>query len=196
MTKCEARAHGAPRPPIRRLAARVARFRDAAVGLTRLARKARQSSATSIRSSRAPLLGDAVSYTMSGGAAVRRRLSDNAAMDRNVDAVSLSDKLESCLADHAVTFRVLPLSATETALTTKWLVHKYAVEGVDSDSRSLSTCGPKPTIKIAGSWRKTHAASAPLHSLRQQALGVLAGSACLLGANGRIDSDGQDFLAT
>ena len=30
-------------------------------------------------------------------------------------------------------FRVLPLSPTETQLTTKWLVHKDAVEGVDYD---------------------------------------------------------------
>ena len=35
------------------------------------------------------------------------------------------------LGDHAVTFRVLPISATETAVTTKWLVHRDAVEGVD-----------------------------------------------------------------
>jgi glycine betaine catabolism A len=41
------------------------------------------------------------------------------------------------LSDHAVTFRVLPLSATETALTTKWLVHKDAVEGVDYDLEQL-----------------------------------------------------------
>jgi len=35
------------------------------------------------------------------------------------------------LRDHATTFRVLPISAEETAVTTKWLVHKDAVEGVD-----------------------------------------------------------------
>jgi Rieske 2Fe-2S family protein len=37
-----------------------------------------------------------------------------------------------------VTFRVLPISATETALTTKWLVHKDAVEGVDYDLAELT----------------------------------------------------------
>ena len=40
-------------------------------------------------------------------------------------------------ADHAVPFRVSPLSATETALTTKRLVHKDAVEGVDYDLKEL-----------------------------------------------------------
>ncbi|TGW07393.1 Rieske (2Fe-2S) protein, partial [Mesorhizobium sp. M2D.F.Ca.ET.145.01.1.1] len=42
------------------------------------------------------------------------------------------------LVDHAVTFRVLPVSATETAVTTKWLVHKDAVEGVDYDLAELT----------------------------------------------------------
>ena len=41
------------------------------------------------------------------------------------------------LADHAVTFRVFPISATETALTTKWLVHRDAVEGIDYDLKEL-----------------------------------------------------------
>jgi len=41
------------------------------------------------------------------------------------------------LGDHAVTFRVLPISAEETAVTTKWLVHKDAVEGVDYDLQNL-----------------------------------------------------------
>ena len=37
-----------------------------------------------------------------------------------------------------MTFRVLPLSATETQVTTKWLVHKDAVEGVDYDVDELT----------------------------------------------------------
>ena len=41
------------------------------------------------------------------------------------------------LIDHATTFRVLPISANETALTTKWLVHKDAVEGEDYDVKEL-----------------------------------------------------------
>src|SRR5258706_2346494 len=42
------------------------------------------------------------------------------------------------LGDHACSFRVLPLSPTETQLTTKWLVHKDAVEGVDYDLDQLT----------------------------------------------------------
>lgn len=39
--------------------------------------------------------------------------------------------------DHAIVFRVLPISAQQTLVTTKWLVHKDAVEGVDYDPERL-----------------------------------------------------------
>jgi len=42
------------------------------------------------------------------------------------------------MGDHASSFRMLPISATETELTTKWLVHKDAVEGVDYDVKTLT----------------------------------------------------------
>ena len=41
-------------------------------------------------------------------------------------------------ADHALSFRCLPISATETQLTTKWLVPKDAVEGRDYDLKTLT----------------------------------------------------------
>lgn len=85
------------------------------------------------RATRAPLLRDAVSFTMSGKRAVKKNLSDG------VTAEGIGSLLiyhypttwNHVLGDHAVTFRVLPVSATETAVTTKWLVQKDAVEGVD-----------------------------------------------------------------
>jgi Rieske 2Fe-2S family protein len=85
------------------------------------------------RATRAPLLRNAVSYTMSGKPAVQRNLSDQVNADR-IGALMLYHYPTSwnhVLIDHAVTFRVIPLSPTETAVTTKWLVHKDAVEGVD-----------------------------------------------------------------
>ena len=39
--------------------------------------------------------------------------------------------------DHAIVFRVLPVSAQKTMVTTKWLVRKDAVEGVDYDPARL-----------------------------------------------------------
>ncbi len=40
--------------------------------------------------------------------------------------------------DHVIVFRVLPISAQKTLVTTKWLVHKDAVEGQDYDPKRLS----------------------------------------------------------
>lgn len=82
---------------------------------------------------RVPLIEGAVSYTMSGGAAVARPLND-AVTTPAIGSLLLfhyPSTWNHVLGDHAVTFRVMPLSATETAVTTKWLVHKDAVEGVD-----------------------------------------------------------------
>jgi Phenylpropionate dioxygenase and related ring-hydroxylating dioxygenases, large terminal subunit len=90
------------------------------------------------RVTRAPLLRDAVSYTMTGRPAVKRRLSDR--VSERIGTLMLyhyPTTWNHILGDHAVTFRVLPLSATETAVTTKWLVHKDAVEGVDYDLKEL-----------------------------------------------------------
>jgi glycine betaine catabolism A len=91
------------------------------------------------RATRSQLLGDAVSYTMSGRPAVARNLSDDVSAER-IGALLLfhfPTTWNHVLIDHAVSFRLLPISATETALTTKWLVHKDAVEGVDYDLNEL-----------------------------------------------------------
>ena len=85
------------------------------------------------RTTRVPLLREAISYTMSGRKAVQMRLSDNVNMDRigSLLLYHYPTTWNHVLSDHALTFRVMPLSATETAVTTKWLVHKDAVEGID-----------------------------------------------------------------
>lgn len=92
------------------------------------------------RATRAPLLGDAVSYTTTGKRAVARNLSDDVATNRigTLLLYHYPTTWNHVLGDHAVTFRVLPISATETAVTTKWLVHKDAVEGVDYDLETLT----------------------------------------------------------
>ena len=85
------------------------------------------------RATRAPLLRDAVSYTMTGKPAVKRNLCDAVSTDRigTLMLYHYPTTWNHVLIDHATTFRVIPISATETAVTTKWLVHKDAVEGVD-----------------------------------------------------------------
>jgi glycine betaine catabolism A len=93
-----------------------------------------------VRIMRTPLIGDAVSYTMDGKPAVRRPLSD-AVIDPNVGALLMFNYPSTwnhVLGDHAISFRVLPLGPTETQLTTKWLVHADAVEGLDYDLGRLT----------------------------------------------------------
>lgn len=91
------------------------------------------------RIARTPLLRDAVSFTMSGKPAVKKNLSDSVSASKigSLLLYHYPTTWNHVLIDHAVTFRVLPLSATETAVTTKWLVHKDAVEGVDYDLAEL-----------------------------------------------------------
>ncbi len=91
------------------------------------------------RATRAPLLRDAVSYTMNGQRAVKRNLSDAVTADRigTLLLYHYPTTWNHVLGDSATTFRVLPLSATETMVTTRWLVHKDAVEGVDYDLQTL-----------------------------------------------------------
>ncbi len=92
------------------------------------------------RVARLPLVGDAVSYTMDGTAAVAKPLS------RDVQEPSIGSMVlfhypstwNHVLGDHAVTFRVLPIGPRETQVTTKWLVNKDAVEGVDFDLKRLT----------------------------------------------------------
>ena len=85
------------------------------------------------RNARMPLVEGAVSYTMSGRAAVARPLTDGIT-EPDIGAMLMfhyPTTWNHVLGDHAVTFRVLPIDATHTAVTTKWLVHKDAREGVD-----------------------------------------------------------------
>jgi glycine betaine monooxygenase A len=89
---------------------------------------------------RMALIDDAVSYTMDGKAAVRRPLSDSVT-DADVGSLLMfhfPSTWNHVLADHAISFRVLPLGPTETQLTTKWLVHRDAREGVDYDLERLT----------------------------------------------------------
>jgi len=92
------------------------------------------------RVARMPLIEDAESYTMSGKRAVKRPLSDDVTIS-HIGTMLLfhyPTTWNHMLGDHAISFRVLPLSAEETQVTTKWLVHKDAVEGVDYDLHELT----------------------------------------------------------
>ncbi len=92
------------------------------------------------RTTRMPLIEGNVSFTMSGQPAVRRPLSKSIA-ERDIGTLLLyhyPSTWNHVLGDHAISFRMLPISPTETQLTTKWLVHRDAVEGVDYDLQELT----------------------------------------------------------
>ena len=91
------------------------------------------------RLARIPLLNNAESYTMSTKAAVARRMGQMPFSDAgSLLFFHYPNTWNHFLADHAIVFRILPISPTETEVTTKWLVHKDAVEGVDYDIPNLT----------------------------------------------------------
>ncbi|MGN7870874.1 aromatic ring-hydroxylating oxygenase subunit alpha [Paracoccus sp. 22332] len=91
------------------------------------------------RLARMPLQENAVSYTMDGKAGVRKQLGRVAKPDAGSLLVfHYPSTWNHFLPDHSLTFRVMPISPTETEVTTTWLVHKDAVEGVDYDLKRLT----------------------------------------------------------
>lgn len=91
------------------------------------------------RVARMPLIGAGESFTMSGLAASQKPMVS--VDERKLGTVLLfhyPNTWNHFLSDHAITFRVTPIDATHTRVTTKWLVHKDAVEGVDYDLKTLT----------------------------------------------------------
>jgi phenylpropionate dioxygenase-like ring-hydroxylating dioxygenase large terminal subunit len=83
---------------------------------------------------RIPFNDDARSFTMDGEPAVGKKRLGRMPGDEKVGDVLLfhyPGSWNHFLADHATSFRVLPLSPTETQVTTTWLVPEDAVEGED-----------------------------------------------------------------
>ncbi|RJE84980.1 aromatic ring-hydroxylating oxygenase subunit alpha [Paracoccus onubensis] len=88
---------------------------------------------------RVPFVGEAVSYTMDGKPACARRVG----MVPFNDAGALlyfhyPNSWNHFLSDKVITFRMMPVGPQETEVTTTWLVHKDAVEGVDYDVERLT----------------------------------------------------------
>jgi Rieske 2Fe-2S family protein len=91
------------------------------------------------RTVRLPLKGEAESFTMTGARAVAKPLGGIA--ERHIGSMLLfhyPSTWNHLLADHAISFKVTPVGPTRTKLTTKWLVHKDAVAGVDYDLKTLT----------------------------------------------------------
>lgn len=88
---------------------------------------------------RVPLIPGAETYTMTGQVAVKKPMNPKAT--KGIGSLLLFNYPSTWnhgLVDQGISFRVLPLSPTETQVTTRWMVHKDAVEGVDYDLKTLT----------------------------------------------------------
>lgn len=88
---------------------------------------------------RLPFHHGRLSFTLDGAPAVRRLMGTLTEPDLgSVRMYRAPSNWNHFVADHVVHFRVLPLAADRTELTTTWLVHRDAVEGVDYDTERLT----------------------------------------------------------
>ncbi|MEM8841126.1 MAG: aromatic ring-hydroxylating dioxygenase subunit alpha, partial [Pseudomonadota bacterium] len=91
------------------------------------------------RFARMPLLPGAKSFTMDlkpAAAKILGRVKDDTA--GTLLKYHYPTTWNHFLPDHSIVFRVTPLTPMTTQVTTKWLVHKDAVEGVDYDVKRLT----------------------------------------------------------
>lgn len=87
---------------------------------------------------RMPLLKGTVSMTMDGQQGCKKLMGRITDPDLgSMRILHLPHSWNHCMGDHLIVFTLWPLSAQETLVTTKWLVHKDAVEGVDYDPENL-----------------------------------------------------------
>ncbi|MEI2385179.1 aromatic ring-hydroxylating dioxygenase subunit alpha [Breoghania sp. JC706] len=94
--------------------------------------------ATGFRAERLALTGAGESHTLDTRRACGKLMADFTQAD--LGALSFWTQPNSWhhfMADHAVTFMVMPLAPDRTLVRTKWLVHKDAAEGRDYDLENL-----------------------------------------------------------
>ncbi|WP_438764894.1 aromatic ring-hydroxylating oxygenase subunit alpha [Kushneria sp. TE3] len=90
------------------------------------------------RLTRTPLLDNVVSMTMDGKPGCKKLMGRLTSPDMgSLRILHLPNSWNHFMGDHSVVFRVLPLGPQQTMVTTKWLVHKDAVEGEDYDVDNL-----------------------------------------------------------
>lgn len=90
---------------------------------------------------RIPFTNESVAMTVDGSPGSARLLGTLDESQRELGSVRLlhlPNTWNHVQSDHVVSFSVLPISATETKLVTRWLVHRDAVEGIDYDIGHLT----------------------------------------------------------
>jgi Rieske 2Fe-2S family protein len=110
------------------------------IGLLWKANEQLETRLTGFRIEREPLDMAGESFTADGRRACRRLLSDEFSTAR-LGRLSMHVQPNAwfhAMADHAITFSVLPIAPDKSLLRTTWLVHKDAVEGRDYDVDALT----------------------------------------------------------
>lgn len=88
---------------------------------------------------RSPLIGDSESYTANGKVAVSKPLSNFPF--KQAGALLLfcyPNSWNHYLSDHSLLFRITPIDASHTQVSTKWIVHHDAQEGKDYSLQELT----------------------------------------------------------
>lgn len=113
---------------------------------------------TGFRTQRLPLDRAGESQTLDGNVASGKLLGDFTRADLGgLSFWTQPNSWHHFMSDHIVVFSVLPLSAEKTLVTTKWLVHKDAREGIDYQLDNLTAV-----------WNATNAQDKALVELSQQ----------------------------
>ena len=94
---------------------------------------------TGFRTVRLPMVHAGESQTLDTKVASRKPLADFEQLDLGgLSFWTQPNSWHHFMSDHIVSFSVLPLSADQALLRTRWLVHKDAQEGVDYDLKRLT----------------------------------------------------------
>ncbi|HET6470014.1 MAG TPA: aromatic ring-hydroxylating dioxygenase subunit alpha [Geminicoccaceae bacterium] len=133
----------------------VARQRWASLGLPSV-----ETLSADYRAIRLPFIGGARSMTLSGEPASARLMGKVPDGDLgSMRLLHLPNTWNHMQGDHCIAFRILPVGPEETLLTTKWLVHKDAVEGVDYEVENLTHV-----------WRRTNEQDRRVVEINQQGI--------------------------
>lgn len=109
-----------------------------------------------------PLLKGTVSMTMDGKQACQKLMGRIKNPDLgSMRILHLPHSWNHCMGDHMIVFTVWPISAQETMVTTKWLVHKDAVEGVDYDPERMRKVWDATNDRTVAWPKRTSAGSTP-----------------------------------
>jgi Rieske 2Fe-2S family protein len=91
------------------------------------------------RVSRIPLMDNGQSFTMNGRPAVAKRVGTVPHNDLGtLMFFHFPSTWNHFLGDMVISFRVLPVGPKRTEVTTRWMINKDAVEGVDYDLKTLT----------------------------------------------------------